>query len=279
VTVATDGRTVGPLSDTYVANQPKDVVNALIGSSYLERDKATHYYTPIAVNTGAKLVVIDTGLGPATFASSNGAAGQFHANLAAAGIDRSAVDMVIISHFHADHINGLLNADSTPAFPNAEIAVPEAEWAFWMDDARMNNTPEAQRGGFTNTRRVFGPLAAKVTRYGDKKELVPGITAVSAFGHTAGHTAHIISSGNESLLVQADITAGMVSLFVRIPDWHAGFDFDKAGAVATRRKLYDMAATDKMMVQGFHFPFPGVAYVEKDGAGYRTVPAVWNPAI
>jgi len=279
VTVAMDGKTVTPLADSYVANQPKDAVNAALGGLYMEKDKATHYYTPIAVNTGSKLIVIDTGLGPAMAAQTKGMAGQFLANLAASGVDRNAVDTVIISHFHGDHINGLLNADGTAAFPNAEVMVPEPEWAFWMDDARMNNTPEAQRGNFTNARRVFGPLSAKVTKYGDNKELAPGITSMFTPGHTPGHFSFIVASGNDRVLVQVDVTAGMAPLFVKNPDWTPGFDSDKALAVQTRRKLYDMAVSEKMMVQGFHFPFPAVTRVEKDGTGYRLVPVAWEPAI
>ena len=89
----------------------------------------------------------------------------------------------------------------------------------------------------------------------------------------------MIASGSGKLLVQADITAGMASLFVRNPDWQFVFDADKAQAVQTRKKMYDMAAAEKMMVQGFHFPFPSRGYVEKSGNGYRRVPAPWNPAI
>jgi glyoxylase-like metal-dependent hydrolase (beta-lactamase superfamily II) len=185
---------------------------------------------------------------------------------------------VIISHFHGDHINGLLNADNTPAFPNAEVTVPEPEWAFWMDDAKMNSAPEGLKGNFANARRVFGPLAAKVTKYGDKKELVPGITSTFTHGHTPGHSSHIISSGSDSVLVQADVS-NHPALFVRNPGWHAVFDMDAAMAEAGRRKLYDQLAADRMRMQGFHFPFPAVGYIEKDGSGYRYTAAPWSPVV
>jgi len=231
------------------------------------------------VNTGAKLVALDTGTGPATLAQSNGTLGQYHNNLASAGIERDAVDTVIISHFHGDHIGGLLTADGKPAFPKAEIMVPAAEWAHWMDDAKMNAAPEAARGGFQNVRRVFGALGKQVTQYEAGKELVPGITAVASYGHTPGHTSHIVSSGSARALIQADITAGPAMLFARNPGWQFASDTDAAMAVETRRKLYDMAIAEKMLVMGYHFPFLSGFYLEKDGDGYRITPASWNSSL
>jgi glyoxylase-like metal-dependent hydrolase (beta-lactamase superfamily II) len=277
VTAVTDGMRDAPLG-TLVKNASAEQVNAALQAAYLPKDKFPFIFTPIVVNTGARLVMIDTGLGPATFEQSKGTAGQAHANLAAAGIDRKAIDAVIISHFHGDHINGLLNADNSPAFPNAEVMVPEPEWAFWMDDAKMSSAPEGLKGNFANCRRVFGPLAANVTKYGDKKELVAGVTSMFTHGHTPGHSSHIISSGSDSVLVQADVS-NHPALFVRNPGWHAVFDMDAAMAEAGRRKLYDQLAADKMRMQGFHFPFPAVGYIEKDGNGYRYTAAPWNPVV
>jgi glyoxylase-like metal-dependent hydrolase (beta-lactamase superfamily II) len=213
------------------------------------------------------------------FQQSKGAVGQYHTNLAASGIDRNAVDVVIISHFHGDHINGLVGPENKPAFPNAEVMVPAAEWAFWTDESNTSKAPPPARGQFGNVKRVFGVLGNKVTHYEGGKELVPGITAVATPGHTPGHMSLIIASGNGKLLVQADVTAGMAMLFVRNPDWHFMFDTDKTQASATRRKVYDMAATDRLLVQGYHFSFPSLAYVEKAGNGFRLVPAPWNPVI
>jgi glyoxylase-like metal-dependent hydrolase (beta-lactamase superfamily II) len=275
VTVVTDGMREAPLGQL-IRNAPVDQVNSALEAAYLPKDKFPFVFTPIVVNTGSKLVMIDTGNGPGAFAQTKGTAGQAHANLAAAGIDRGAIDMVIISHFHGDHINGLLNADGTPAFPNAEIAVPEAEWAFWTDESKL--TTDGLKGNGANVKRVFTPLAAKVTKYGDKKELVPGITATATPGHTPGHHSHIISSGSNTMLAQADVS-NHPALFVRNPGWHAAFDMDAAQAEATRRKLYDQLAADKMRMQGFHFPFPATGYIEKDGNGYRFTAAPWNPMI
>jgi len=276
VTVVTDGTTVTPLPPNYVTNQPKEALDAAMAGAYLPADRATHWYTPIVVNTGSKLVVIDTGLGHGVFQQSKGAVGQFHSNLQAAGIDRNAVDLVIISHFHGDHINGLLGADNKAAFPNAEVMVPAAEWAYWMDESNASRVPDILKGQFANAKRVFDALGKKPTHYEGGKELVPGITSIAAPGHTPGHMAYTVASGSGRLLVQVDITAGMAPLFVRNPNWHLIFDTDKPQAEQTRRKLYDMAVADKLPVQGFHFPFPALVHVEKDAQGYRLVPAHWS---
>jgi glyoxylase-like metal-dependent hydrolase (beta-lactamase superfamily II) len=109
------------------------------------------------------------------------------------------------------------------------------------------------------------------------KEL--GITAIASPGHTPGHTSHVVAFGNSKILVQADITAGAAPLFARNPDWQFVFDTDRPQAVETRKKLYEMAAAEKMMVQAFHIAFPSMVYVEKNGNGYRLVPVPWSSTI
>ena len=148
-------------------------------------------YSPIVLTTGGKRVLFDTGNGEAAAAQSNNERGTLNANLAAAGIDRSSIDTVVISHFHADHVNGLLMADNSKAFPNAEILVPENEWNFWMDDGERSRAPKGRMTElFTNNRRVFDALSREVTPYAWDKEIVPGVTAVGTPGHSIGHTSY-----------------------------------------------------------------------------------------
>jgi glyoxylase-like metal-dependent hydrolase (beta-lactamase superfamily II) len=279
ITVVTDGATTRPLDENFIINQKKEDVNAALAAAFLEKDKVTIRYSPIVVNTGSKLIVIDTGTGEANFEKSKGAAGQFQKNLKAAGIDRNAVDMVVISHFHGDHVNGLLTADNKPAFANAEILVPAPEWKFWMDDGEMSRASAGRMQDlFASNRRVFDTLGRKVTPYEMGKEVAPGITAVATHGHSAGHTSHVIASGSGKVFVQADVT-NLPQLFVRNPGWHASFDQDPKMAEEVRRKVYDMLAAEKMMVQGFHYPFPALAYVEKTSTGYREIPVPWSPTL
>jgi glyoxylase-like metal-dependent hydrolase (beta-lactamase superfamily II) len=280
VTVATDGVARFKMAEDHVMNIKKDVVNAALAEVFMEKDMMTTPYNPVAINTGAKLCVIDTGTGEANYKKSNGVGGQFVTNLAAAGIDRNVVDTVIISHFHGDHINGLLMADNSLTYPNAEILVPAPEQKFWMDDGEMSRaTNERVQTNFKNIRRVFNAEVMKrVKTYDWGKEVVAGITAQGTPGHTPGHTSYVLASGSDAVYLQSDVTH-VPFLFVRHPDWHAFYDQDANMAEATRRKVYDMLVADKMRVQGFHYPFPSLAYVEKFGTGYREIPVIWNPTI
>jgi glyoxylase-like metal-dependent hydrolase (beta-lactamase superfamily II) len=280
VNAISDGVNTFPLPDALVLNAKKEEVSAALEKAFLPKDKMSVHYSPLVINTGGKLVVVDTGNGPGAFASSKGNIGQFATNMAAAGFDAKAVDVVVISHFHGDHINGLLTADNVLAFPNAEVLVPAAEWKYFMDDGEMSRqTTERMQGGFKNVRRVFeAGLNKKVTPYEWGKDVAPGLLAVSSVGHTPGHTSFVLSSGSEKVFIQSDVT-NHPSLFVANPGWHLTFDQDPAVAEATRRKVYDMLVADKMRVQGFHYPFPANGFVEKDGNGYRLVPAPWSPVI
>jgi glyoxylase-like metal-dependent hydrolase (beta-lactamase superfamily II) len=280
VTAVSDGANTFPLADSFVPNAKKDEINAALDKAFQPKDKVTIYFAPLVINTGSKLVVLDTGNGPEALKSSKGAVGQFPANMAAAGFDPKAVDTVVISHFHGDHVNGLLNADGTPAYPNAEILVPATEWKFWMDDGEMSRASnDRMKGLFKNNRNIFeAALKKKVTPYEWGKEVAPGLLAVETIGHTPGHTSYVLSSGSGKVFIQSDVTNNPY-LFAANPGWHAFFDQDGALAEKTRRRVYDMIVAEKLQVQGFHYPFPGVGNIVKDGDGYRVVPAPWNTSL
>jgi glyoxylase-like metal-dependent hydrolase (beta-lactamase superfamily II) len=274
LTALHDGTWFRPIDDKFVKNAPwADVQKALV-DNFLPTDKLPIPFTALIVNTGAKLVLIDTG----TAGQLAPTAAGIGPSLAAAGVDPKAVDVILISHFHPDHINGIKTKEGRKVFPNAEIHVAAPEWAFWMDDARMNAAPEAARPAFLNARRIFSDIAKEVKRFEPGAEVAPGIASVAAFGHTPGHTAFAIASGNQSLLVLGD-TTNHPWLFVRNPEWQAVFDTDGAMAAETRKKLLDRAAADRMLVQGYHFPFPASGYIARRGTGYDLVPVMWQPAL
>jgi glyoxylase-like metal-dependent hydrolase (beta-lactamase superfamily II) len=273
LTAISDGVWLRDIDDKFVKNAKWDDVQQTLTRSFMRTDKLPIPFTTLVVNTGSKLIAIDTGTG----AQLAPTAGTYMDNLAAAGIDPKAVDTILISHFHPDHINGIKTKEDALVFPNAEIQVPGPEWAFWMDDAKMNNAPDAAKPVFRNARRVFGNIK-DVKQFEPGKEVAPGITSIAAYGHTPGHTAFTIASGDKSMLVLSDST-NHPALFVRNPEWQAIFDMDGNMAVDNRKRLLDRAATDKMLVQGYHFPFPASGYIAKSGNGYELVPVQWTPVL
>ena len=272
VTAITDGTAIRQPLEGFIRNAPLPEVKQALTDAFLPDDKLTIPFTTLALRTGGRLVLIDTGNGD----SGAPGTGLWMRNFRAAGFDPAQVDQVVFSHFHGDHINGFRLKDGAAVFPRAEVLVPQAEWAFWMDDARMAAAPEAMRGGFANVRRVFGPVAADVKRYEWDREVAPGVTAINAAGHTPGHTAFAIASGNARLMAMSD-TANHPALFVRHPDWSAVFDMDADAARATRRRMLDLAATERMQVAFYHAPFPATGHVAREGAGFRMVPVAWQP--
>ncbi len=222
LTQISDGGRTFPMPDSFVRNVPKEQALAAAEAAYMPKGMISVPFNPVVVNTGSKLVLIDTGFP----AGAGPTIGLLQANMAAAGIDPKAVDIVVLSHLHPDHINGVKNADGTLAFPNAEIKAPAADWAFWLSDENMAKAPnQMMKDYFANTRKVLSDIAGKVTRYDWGKEVAPGITAIDAHGHTPGHTAFAVSSGNGRVLVQSDVT-NIPEFFLRNPDWHVAFDID-----------------------------------------------------
>ncbi len=266
-----DGSIVRDRPPGFVRNVPDEVVGEAFAAVGMARDKLTLTFTALAIDTGSGVVLIDTGMGD----SGPAGTGMLEANLAAAGIPAGNVTHVVISHFHGDHISGLRRKDGTLTFPKAQLHAPQVEWDYWMSDANKAAAPDGLKGFFDLVQRMFGPDAASVRRFAWGDEVLPGITAVPASGHTPGMTAFQIASDGESVMYVADITNNPM-LFVRHPEWQAMFDMNPEEAVATRRRLLDQAAAEHQRLFFFHAPFPGVAYVSKAGDGYEYLPALWT---
>jgi len=269
VTAINDGVASRPL-EGFIRNASLDEVKQALGAAFLPTDKLTIPFTTLVVNTGSRLILLDTGNGN----SGAPTTGTWMTNFRAAGFDPNNVDTVLISHFHGDHINGLRLKDGTAVFPKAEVMVPAPEWAFWMSDDKMAAAPDGLKPGFQNVRRVFGPMAKDVKQFEWGKEPVTGIATVGAHGHTA----FVLSSGNGRLLVMSDTTNNPM-LFARKPEWTAVFDMDGEQAIQTRRRMLDMAATDRMQVSFYHAAFPATGFITKDGSGYQMVPMAWQPSL
>ena len=272
LTAVYDGTWFLPIDGKFVTNASGAAVNEALALAFLPPDIMPISITALLVNTGSKLVLIDTG----SAGQITDTAGFLNANLAAAGITPHDIDIVLISHFHPDHINGLRTKDGGKVFPNAQILTPEPEWAFWMDDGNQSRATGSVLGYFRNARRIFADIAKDVQRFKPGAEIVPGIVSLPAYGHTPGHTAFTIQSGTQSMLVMSD-TVRNPELFARHPDWQPIFDMDGALAVTTRRRMLDRAAAERMLVGAYHFPFPACGHMIKTATGYELVPSMWRP--
>jgi glyoxylase-like metal-dependent hydrolase (beta-lactamase superfamily II) len=271
VTSLHDGQVNREVNGQLVPNAPLDDVIKTMNAQFMPTRPSLNPFNTMVVNTGSKLVLIDSGF------ADNGAptTGQMAANMAAAGIDPKQIDIVLVSHFHPDHINGLRNKAGELVYPNAEIVVPPLDVKYYMDEAIMGTVPEAARGGFVTSQRVFKPIMKDVKQGEWTKEWAPGITAIQSDGHTPGHTSFVVSSGNKTLLVVGD-ACNDPRLFARNPEWHLGFDLDKPRAVETRKKLLDMAAADKLQSTFYHAAFPATGFIAKAATGYDWFPVSFS---
>jgi glyoxylase-like metal-dependent hydrolase (beta-lactamase superfamily II) len=250
--------------DGLVLNAPAGEVRGVLADAFLPTGHYDGPYTVTFLDTGSLLIAVDTGTGGQMAPT----AGRLGANMAAAGIDPARVGLVLLTHCHQDHIHGLATADGRAVFPNAELALAEEEHAWWSDAANEARSPPGQRVNFANVARRFAPYRGRIRRFAAGAEVAPGIRAVAAHGHSPGHTLFHVASGAGQMMILADITH-RPELFARRPDYVSLFDFDGAAAAAARRRVLDQVAAERMRVVGYHFPFPAVGHVARDGAGYR----------
>ncbi len=268
IVALSDGALRRPLGEEFVRNAPLNEVKALLASQNLPTEYIDIPFNPFLIVSGDGRFLIDTGFadnGPPT-------TGRLAANLAAAGFKPEDIDHVVISHYHGDHINGLVKKDGSLVYPNARVHVPAPEHDFWFDDAKMNAAPEGARGAFQNARRVIGTLPAdRLVRFEPGAELAPGIRTQAAFGHTPGMSLVEASSEGQRFVYVAD-TTNVPELFARNPDWAVQFDMDAEMARQTRRRIFDMLARDNTLAGGFHFPFPAMGRLVASGNGYQFQP-------
>jgi len=263
VTALYDGIWEKPHDPAFIANASVDDVKGAMTKAGLPADFVSIPFTVVVVRNGGKTVLCDSGTGGQVQPT----AGKMMANMKAAGIDPAAIDTILISHCHPDHIFGLMEKDTNkPVFPNAEIVISDVEYKFWTDPAVIDRLPEARKGLARRIQAVF-PTWKNIRQVSGEPEVAPGIRFVSAPGHTPGHRAFHLALGASELMISND-TAYVPALVVANPGWHGQYDQDAATAEASRRKLLDRVIADKIMICGYHFPFPGAGTVAKDGAGY-----------
>lgn len=266
VTILSDGQSVRDDAANLFGGgmATPEEIGALLADNFLPRDRITLSYSQTLVDTGDQRVLFDTGLGEG---SRGDGLGQMAANLAAAGYAPDQIDVVVISHMHPDHIGGLMEGGA-PAFPNARYVIGQAEYDFWTSTDRVGTPIE---GLHQMANAMVVPLAERATFIGDGAEIVPGISAMAAFGHTPGHMIHRVESGGQVIMITAD-TSNHFVLSLQRPDWPFSFDIDAAAASASRKQVFDMVANERVPFIGYHMPFPSVGFIEPLDGGYRFIP-------
>lgn len=243
-------------------------VAELAAANFLPSDRMEIGFTVTLVNTGSQLILIDAGNGAARRPN----AGRLLAVLAEIGVAPEAVDIVAITHFHPDHIGGLME-EGKPAFPNASYVFGQAEYDFWTDPSHLANEQMKPRVELIQNNVVPHAEKARFIKGGDA--VVSGIEAVESFGHTPGHLSYHLESEGKRLMVTGDVANHYVMSLQR-PDWHVRFDMDKDKAAAARRSVFGMIASDRIPFIGYHMPAPSVGFVEPMGDGFRYVAAAYQ---
>jgi glyoxylase-like metal-dependent hydrolase (beta-lactamase superfamily II) len=267
VTALYDGIWEKPHDPTFIKNASIDDTKTALAKAGLTTDFVSIPLTVAVVNTGGKLILCDSGSG----GQWQPTAGKLMANMKAAGIDPAAIHTVLISHFHPDHIYGLMEkGTNAPVFPNAEIIVPATEYKWWTEPGRVEKLPEARKALGARIHAVF-PTWKNIRQVEGETEVAPSIRFVNAPGHTPGHVAFHLASGNQQLMLSNDM-AYVPALLAPHPEWQGAYDQDGPLAVDTRRKLIDRVIAEKLAICGAHFPFPGAGTFVKDGNGYAFTP-------
>lgn len=272
---------VTALYDGYIDLDPKELLK-FTHPGEIERGLARGYeggpkvqtsVNGYLVNTGGQLILVDTGaakgFGPAL--------GFLADNLRASGYDPAQVDLVLLTHLHGDHANGVLTPDGKIAFPNAQVMVTAPEAAYWLDESQKAKAPKDMQVFFDMAKAAVGPYqaAGRFKTFEPNAQIAPGVKAM-ATGHTPGHSSYVFESRGQRLIVLGDVIhVGAV----QFPDPHVAiaFDTDNQAAIASRKKVFAQSAKDGTLLAGAHIRFPGLGHVRAEGKGFAWVPVGYSP--
>ncbi len=271
ITMVSDGNIVLPTS--FEAKNVKEAeLKAFLQSYYLDPNIHTSHVNVCLINTGDELVMVDTGAGQYFLETS----GKLVDNLALAGIKPDQIDKIILTHGHPDHVWGVIDDfEEAPRFPNARYAMMAKEIDFWTSVDAVNKLPEMFRSFATGAMRNLKPVKDLTTRTKDEMEIAPGIHVIDTAGHTLAHQSVIVESAGEKMLITGDAIHHWPITFEH-PDWQPLVDMEPEKAIVTRKRLMEMAVTEKLTVAGYHMPFPGIGRVARKGKVYQWVPASWE---
>lgn len=270
LTVVSDGYFQLPTSGLGV-NAPAEDVQSFLQQHFLSPDMGYSHTNHLVIELGEAVVMVDVGSG-ARFMPT---AGQLMRNMEQAGIDPASITHVVMTHAHPDHIWGVRDDFDEAILPDAAYFLGEAEHVHWSQDGLVDRVAPEMQQFVVGALNSFATEGITWNFLGDTDEVVPGVRVIPTPGHTPGHLSVVVESNGLQLIALGDALTHAYISFAR-PDWVNGFDMDADQTVASRKRLLDMAAADRMAVLGYHFPFPGVGHVMREGDSYRFVPALWQ---
>ncbi|RAZ82625.1 MBL fold metallo-hydrolase [Mesorhizobium hawassense] len=268
VTAVYDGIWRKPHDPAFIKDVSVDDTKAALAKAGLTTEFMPIPLTVVVLKMNGRTIMMDAGSGVGQWQAN---ATHLPANMKAAGIDYKAIDTVLISHFHPDHVWGLMEKGSNdPVFPNAELIVNATEYNWWTDPSRLAKLPEGRKPAGKRIAENF-PKWKNWKLVDDGAEVVPGIRIMAAPGHTPGHSVYHVDAGAEQFLVSAD-TMYVPALLAPHPEWQGAYDQDGPMAITTRHRIIDQVIADNVRICGSHFPFPGTGSFVKDGNAYAFTP-------
>ncbi|MBZ9660919.1 MBL fold metallo-hydrolase [Mesorhizobium sp. ESP-6-4] len=268
VTAIYDGIWRKPHDPAFIKDVSIDDTKAALAKAGLTTEFMPIPLTVVVLKMNGRTIMMDAGSGVGQWQAN---ATHLPANMKAAGIDYKAIDTIMISHFHPDHVWGLMEKGTNdPVFPNAELIVNATEYNWWIDPSRLAKLPEGRKPAGKRIAENF-PKWKNWKLVDDGTEVVPGIRLMAAPGHTPGHSVYHVDGGSEQFLVSAD-TMYVPALLAPHPEWQGAYDQDGPMAIATRHKIIDQVIADNIRICGSHFPFPGTGSFVKDGNAYAFTP-------
>jgi glyoxylase-like metal-dependent hydrolase (beta-lactamase superfamily II) len=273
VTVVSDGPlSLGDPKGTFTG-VPDDEMRKMLSDNFLSPTNIVIEQNSPIVNTGDKLVLFDTGLGTAK--NFGPTTGRQQKSMAEAGIKPEDIDAVVFSHGHIDHIGGVVDDNNKVLFPNAQFYIAQSDFDFWTDESKAGGP---MKDFIVHARKNLMPVRDRLIFYKDGQEFLPGIQALSAPGHTVGHTIFMITSEGKSFAFLADLTHHPILLMEK-PRMEFSYDTDPKQAANSRVRMLDMLAANKIAVMSYHYPWPGVGHVVKTGEGFHYIPEPMTMAL